>query len=68
MLSWIATLHGYLSSPTGGGVRHGRDLKKGIDLGENEATLYTNLIQSYVYFLMGEHARLTRQGHDEEDK
>ena len=28
VLEWIATLHGYLSSPTGGGVRHGADLSQ----------------------------------------
>ena len=27
VLGWITALHGYLSSPTGGGVRHGADLK-----------------------------------------
>ncbi len=29
VLTWLTTLHGYLSSPTGGGVRHGVDLKSG---------------------------------------
>jgi hypothetical protein len=27
VLNWVTTLHGFLSSPTGGGVRHGTDLK-----------------------------------------
>jgi hypothetical protein len=27
VLAWVAMLHGYLSSPTGGGIRHGTDLK-----------------------------------------
>ena len=26
VLKWIVQLHGYLSSPTGGGIRHGTDL------------------------------------------
>jgi hypothetical protein len=26
VLGWMTALHGYLSSPTGGGVRHGLDL------------------------------------------
>jgi hypothetical protein len=26
ILDWITTLHGYLSSPTGGGIRHGMDV------------------------------------------
>jgi hypothetical protein len=30
ILKWMTTLHGYLSSPTGGGVRHGMDLKAGV--------------------------------------
>ena len=27
---WMMALHGYLSSPTGGAVRHGMDLKAGL--------------------------------------
>ena len=30
VLDWIGALHGYLSSPTGGGIRHGTHLKSGI--------------------------------------
>jgi hypothetical protein len=32
ILGWIVTLHGFLSSPTGGGVRHGVDLAEGLAL------------------------------------
>ena len=39
ILRWMMTLHGYLSSPTGGGVRHGVDLNEGLELGINEARL-----------------------------
>lgn len=59
ILQWMMTLHGYLSSPTGGGVRHGVDLRDGIALQINEARLYCNLIRSYITFLIGEHERLS---------
>jgi hypothetical protein len=58
-LKWIAAMHGYLSSPTGGGVRHGRDLKDGIVMGRNDAVLIANLTRSYIHFLMAEHERLS---------
>lgn len=60
VLSWLTTLHGYLSSPTGGGVRHGVDLKSGITINADEGRLYCNLIRSYVTFLMSEHERMSR--------
>ncbi len=56
---WMTTLHGYLSSPTGGGVRHGIDLKDGIAIELGEARLFCNLIRSYIDFLLTEHERLT---------
>lgn len=58
ILKWITNLHGYLSSPTGGGVRHGLDLNKGIEISPNEAKLYCNLIRSYTSFLLSEYKRL----------
>jgi hypothetical protein len=61
VLAWVTTLHGYLSSPTGGGIRHGTDLKTGIIIQPNEARLFCNLIRSYISYLMAEHARLTRR-------
>lgn len=60
VLSWVTTLHGYLSSPTGGGIRHGTDLKIGVVIQPNEARLFCNLIRSYISFLMAEHARLRK--------
>ena len=63
ILRWMMSLHGYLSSPTGGGVRHGVDLNEGLELGINESRLYCNLIRSYLRFLIDEHDRLSRQGH-----
>jgi len=59
-LEWMENLHGYLSSPTGGGVRHGLDLKDGLELSANEARLFFNLIRSYISFLLLEHERLAR--------
>jgi hypothetical protein len=40
ILSWIENLHGFLSSPTGGGVRHGVDLNEGVALSRHEARLF----------------------------
>jgi hypothetical protein len=59
VLGWLTTLHGYLSSPTGGGVRHGVDLKSGNTIDSDEGRLYCNLIRSYVTFLMAEHDRMS---------
>lgn len=62
VLGWLSTMHGYLSSPTGGGVRHGADLKANIEIGPAEGRFYCNIIRSYVTYLMAEHERLsTRQ-------
>jgi len=60
VLAWVTTLHGYLSSPTGGGIRHGTDLKDGIVVQPNEARLFCNLIRSYISYLMAERARLSK--------
>lgn len=38
---------------TGGGVRHGVDLREGVALQINEARLYCNLIRSYILSLRG---------------
>lgn len=59
VLEWLTALHGYLSSPTGGGVRHGLDLNTGVQVEANEARLFCNLIRSYISYLMTEHERLT---------
>jgi hypothetical protein len=61
LLDWVSALHGYLSSPTGGGVRHGLDLDQGMTIGDNEARLFCNLIRSYLSYLLVEHQRLMRQ-------
>lgn len=59
VVQWCTQLQGYLSSPTGGGVRHGIDLQRGKAITAEEGRLFCNLILSYVTFLMSEHARLT---------
>jgi hypothetical protein len=61
-INWMKTLHGYLSSPTGGGVRHGATLKADVVMLPHEARLFCNLIRSYLSFLVDEHERLSR-GH-----
>lgn len=55
---WMKTLHGFLSSPTGGGVRHGESINSVRTLAPHEARLFCNLIRSYIAFLIEEHARL----------
>lgn len=61
MLDWVTGLHGYLSSPTGGSVRHGLDLSSGVEIDDTEARLFCNLIRSYLSFLLVEHQRLLRK-------
>jgi hypothetical protein len=61
-LEWASSVHGYLSSPTGGGVRHGLDLREGLELSANEARLFCNLMRSFLSYLLSEHERLTANG------
>ena len=58
VLKWLTTMHGYLSAPAGGGVRHGLDLNRGVEITHSEARLYCNLTRSYLGFLLAEHERL----------
>jgi hypothetical protein len=62
VLDWVGGLHGYLSSPTGGGVRHGLDLNTGVPISDDDARLFCNLIRSYLSFLLVEHQRLAGCG------
>lgn len=55
VLDWITAMHGYLSSPKGGGIRHGIDLKEGVSLDLHEARLFCNLTRSYILFLLKEY-------------
>ncbi len=57
-IEWCTQLHGYLSSPTGGGVRHGANLLRGRVITDDEGRFFVNLIMSYVSFLLAEHRRL----------
>ncbi len=59
VLDWTSMVHGYLSSPTGGGVRHGLDLREGVPIDHNAALLFCNLIRSYVGYLLLEHKRIS---------
>jgi len=59
VLSWMTTLHGYLSSPTGGGVRHGATFNY-AEMLPHEGRLFCNLIRTYINFLIAEHSRLSR--------
>ena len=61
IFDWLTSLHGYLSSPTGGGVRHGLDFKSDRSFDISEARLYCNLIRSYLGFILSEHERLSRK-------
>jgi hypothetical protein len=54
-LEWCNQLHGFLSSPTGGKVRHGLDIKNMSTLPPEEARLFCNLIKSYVAFFQDEY-------------
>jgi hypothetical protein len=58
VIDWLIQLHGYLSSPAGGGVRHGRDLQSGNPISTSDGRLFVNLILSYVTYLLAEHERL----------
>jgi hypothetical protein len=56
--SWMETLHGYLSAPGGGGVRHGTVLNDAYELSDVEARLICDLARSYISYLLNEHHRL----------
>lgn len=58
VMDWLSQLHGYLSAPAGGGIRHGLDLSRGTEVTPAGARLFINLILSYVTFLLSEHERL----------
>ncbi|MEH1940283.1 MAG: hypothetical protein V7L01_08725 [Nostoc sp.] len=58
ILKCLENLHGYHSSPTGGGSRHGLDLKEGKPMTLSEGRLFCNLIRSYISFLLTEYERL----------
>ncbi|WP_420606537.1 hypothetical protein [Novosphingopyxis sp.] len=55
-LGWMTKMHGFLSSPTGGGVRHGTQLAADVSPTLKEAHLYCNLTRSYINYLLAEAA------------
>jgi hypothetical protein len=57
-ISWMERLHGYLSSLSGGGVRHGAVLSDTYGLTEGEARLFCDLTRSYLTYLLHKHQRL----------
>ncbi|QWP76100.1 hypothetical protein J5226_21290 [Lysobacter sp. K5869] len=62
ILNWVTTMHGYLSSPTGGGVRHGMDLSSNVAIDPQQARLFCNLTRSYIQFFLAEHQSLLSAG------
>jgi hypothetical protein len=62
VLDWVLTLHGFLSSPTGGGIRHGIDLNRMVEIGQSEGRLFCNLVRSYISYLLSQY-ETARQGH-----
>lgn len=54
ILGWIEKLHGFLSSPSGGGVRHGTQLAADMTPSLAQAHLYCNLTKSYINYLLAE--------------
>lgn len=53
-LDWMTKMHGFLSSPSGGGVRHGTQLAADVSPSLREAHLYCNLTRSYINYLLAE--------------
>lgn len=53
-LSWMSKMHGFLSSPGGGGVRHGTRLADNVSPTLKEAHLYCNLTRSFINYLLAE--------------
>lgn len=53
-LGWMTKMHGFLSSPGGGGVRHGTQLAANVSPSIREAHLYCNLTRSYINYLLAE--------------
>ena len=58
VLGWMENVYGYLSSPSGGGIRHGAMLRENLELSAGDARLYCDLTRSYIAYLLHEHAKL----------
>jgi hypothetical protein len=64
VIDWVEKMYGYLSSPGGGGIRHGALLNQNVEITESEARLYCDLTRSYISFLLHEHSRLASRPKD----
>lgn len=51
-LHWMSQLHGYLSAPAGGGVRHGTNLSSDLEITLSDAKLWCNLTRSYIQYIL----------------
>jgi len=58
VVSWMENLHGYLSSPTGGAIRHGGVLSDTFELSEGDARLFCDLTRSYLSYLLHQYEQL----------
>lgn len=56
-LKWLTELHGYLSAPNGGGIRHGMHLKEGVATTAEEARYYCDFIITSISFLLAEYKK-----------
>lgn len=65
VLRWLEGIHGFLSSPTGGRVRHGLDLNEAVEISDHAARLFCNLVRSYLGFLLSEHEQLSKPQEEE---
>lgn len=66
VIDWVRKLHGYLSAPAGGGIRHGSHLADGVAVTPNEARLYYNLSKSYITYFLGEYEALKGASTDDD--
>ena len=66
VIDWVRKLHGYLSAPSGGGIRHGSHLAEGIAVTPNEARLYYNLSKTYITYFLGEYEALKDSSNDDD--
>lgn len=57
---WLINIYGYLSAPSGGGVRHGADILNYDELTAGEARLFCDLARSYISYFLHEHSLLQR--------
>jgi hypothetical protein len=66
VIDWLRKLHGYLSAPAEGGIRHGSHLAEGIAVTPNEARLYYNLSKTYITYFLGEYEALKYSSNDDD--